>query len=68
MGDRAADVDPAVRVGSTTSSHPADADETEINRSGSGGSGGASTEDDQSVEGSTPASMSELLSGEPDGS
>lgn len=38
------------------------ADEGRINRSGSGGSGGPTTEDEQ--ESSTPASMEELLTGE----
>ena len=66
IGDRDATVDPAIAVGATTSSHPADAEEVAINRSGSGGSGGAATEDDLRDEGSTPGSMSELLSGESD--
>jgi hypothetical protein len=39
--------------------------ETQVNRSGSGGSGGPATPD-PSVEGSTGSSMSELLSGEDD--
>jgi hypothetical protein len=67
MGDRNPPVDPAVAVGATTSSHPAEVDDAQVNRSGSGGSGGPSTEDDPAVEGSTPASMNELLSGRPDG-
>ena len=54
--------------GGMPGSHPADADETNINRSGSGGSGGPATEDDPSMEGSTPASMEELLGGDPEGS
>jgi hypothetical protein len=66
IGDRDADIDPAVAVGATTSSHPADADDININRSGSGGSGGASTNDDV-VDGSTPATMDELLGGDPAG-
>ena len=49
-------------------SHPADADETSINRSGSGGSGGPATADDPDAEGSTPQSMDELLGGDPEGS
>jgi hypothetical protein len=47
VGDRSAPVDPAVTVGATTSSHPAEADEVDINRSGSGGSGGAATPDEE---------------------
>ncbi|MGI8929233.1 MAG: hypothetical protein ACR2H0_07205, partial [Candidatus Limnocylindrales bacterium] len=43
---------------------PALGDELRINRSGSGGSGGPSTGEDDS-EGSTPASMEELLGGDP---
>jgi hypothetical protein len=35
------DVDPAVTIGATTSAHPASADGVDINRSGSGGTGGA---------------------------
>ena len=58
----------AVATGGSLGSHPADADETRINRSGSGGSGGPATEDDPSAEGSTPASMDELLGGDPEGS
>lgn len=38
-------VDPAVVVGATTSSHPSAADDVTINRSGSGGTGGASIEE-----------------------
>jgi hypothetical protein len=52
-----------VAVGGGIASHPADADETAINRSGSGGSGGAATEDDPRTEGSAPQSMDELLGG-----
>ena len=44
------------------SSHPADADELRINRSGSGGTGGPAT-DEGEAEGSTPESMDELLGG-----
>ena len=67
VGDRSAnDVDPAISVGATTSSHPADADEVEINRSGSGGSGGAATSD-PGTDGSTPVTMDELLGGDPSG-
>jgi hypothetical protein len=55
MGDRDAPVDPAISVGATTGSHPAHADEVDINRSGSGGSGGPTSD-----------SMNELLTGEPD--
>lgn len=42
---------------------PAMADGLHINRSGSGGSGGPSTGEDD-AEGSTPASMDELLGGD----
>jgi hypothetical protein len=63
-----APVDPALVTGATGTSHPADADELTINRSGSGGSGGpAATDaaaDPAAEEGSPPESMSELLSGE----
>jgi len=55
-------------TGGNIGSHPADADETYINRSGSGGSGGPATEEDPSIEGSTPASMEDLLAGDPEGS
>ncbi len=54
--------DPAVVVGGTTSSQPAHSDEVPINRSGSGGSGGP-VESEDSVEGSSGQSMSELLGG-----
>ena len=67
MDDRDSQPDRAAVVGGTTSSHPADADETEINRSGSGGSGGASTSEPD-LEGSTPATMDELLGGDAEGS
>lgn len=43
---------------------PAMADELRINRSGSGGSGGPAT-GEEDAEGSTPASMDELLGGDP---
>lgn len=67
VGDRSAhDIDPAISVGATTSSHPADADEVEINRSGSGGSGGAAT-NDAGADGSTPSTMDEMLGGDPSG-
>ena len=66
LGDREAPGDPAASVGGTTSSHPADADETEINRSGSGGSGGPATPEGDAA-GSSPASMGELLAGDPEG-
>ena len=46
VGDGAADVDSSITIGATTSSHPTAADDVNINRSGSGGTGGASTEDD----------------------
>ena len=58
----AAQIDPAVSIGARASTDPAAADELRINRSGSGGSGGSATAEEQ--EGSTPASMSELLGGE----
>jgi hypothetical protein len=38
VGDREAEVDPAVAVGATTGSHPAEPDDLDVNRSGSGGS------------------------------
>lgn len=66
-GDRDADVEPAITVGATTSSHPAESTDVPPNRSGSGGSGGAVTDDDASADGSTPRSMDELLSGDPGG-
>jgi hypothetical protein len=66
LGDRTTPADPAVVVGATTSSHPAAADEVQINRSGSGGTGGASTEDDY-VDGSTPTSLEDQLAGDPEG-
>lgn len=52
-GDRYAAVDPAVVVGATTSSHPSAADDVAINRSGSGGTGGASVDEpgDEATEG-----------------
>ena len=52
-GDRDAAVDPAVVVGATTSSHPSAADDVTINRSGSGGTGGASVDEpgDEATEG-----------------
>ena len=46
MGDRTAPVDPAVITGAETDSHPSAADEVDINRSGSGGTGGESIEDE----------------------
>ena len=52
-----------VAVGGAVGSHPADADGTNVNRSGSGGSGGPATEDDPNMEGSAPQSMDELLGG-----
>lgn len=39
MSDREAVVDPAISVGATTDSHPAEPDDLNINRSGSGGTG-----------------------------
>lgn len=47
--DNAADVDPAILTGATTSSHPSAPDGVEINRSGSGGTGGPS--DDEPADG-----------------
>ena len=61
--ESAPDADPAVVSGMTSTSQPAFSDEVQLNRSGSGGSGGPA-EGDPSVEGSTGQSMSELLSGE----
>ncbi len=66
--DREATADErAEAIAGTTSSHPAESDELNVNRSGSGGSGGASTSE-PGLEGSTPASMEELLGGDPEGS
>ena len=67
VADRDADVEPAITVGATTSSHPAESTDVPPNRSGSGGSGGAVTEDDASADGSTPRSMDDLLGGDPGG-
>jgi hypothetical protein len=52
-GDRNAPVDPAILTGATTSSHPSEVDDVNINRSGSGGTGGASVEEpgDEASEG-----------------
>jgi hypothetical protein len=65
VGDGAivADVDPAIAVGGTTSSHPSAADEVDINRSGSGGTGGPTTDD--AGLGASSESMEEMLGGEP---
>ena len=60
------DADPDVVSGMTATSQPALSDELDINRSGSGGSGGP-VEADPSVEGSTGQSMSDLLAGEDEG-
>src|SRR5688572_18154485 len=57
----------AAVVGATSSSHAADADDLDVNRSGSGGSGGASTIEPD-TEGSSPQSMDELLGGDSEGS
>jgi hypothetical protein len=43
----AVEVDPAIVVGATTSSQPASADDVAINRSGSGGTGGPTTDEDR---------------------
>lgn len=66
----APDVTDAEIVGMTTTSHPAESDGLDINRSGSGGSGGPATDsgDVNDAPGSQPASMEELLTGEDDGS
>lgn len=61
--DAAADA--SQEAGRETTAQPAQADGLNINRSGSGGSGGPATPD-PSVEGSTGQSMSELLAGEDD--
>ncbi len=58
--------DGAVRNKSVTDdpdTHPAQ--ELHINRSGSGGSGGPATGEEE-AEGSSPASMDELLGGDPE--
>jgi hypothetical protein len=67
LAGNAPDVTAAAMGGRQSTSHPAESDELNINRSGSGGSGGATTEGEEQ-EGSTPASMEELLTGEDDGS
>jgi hypothetical protein len=63
-------VDPAVVTGAGGTSNPAGADGLNINRSGSGGSGGAAAgdaaADPGTEEGSRSESMSELLGGEED--
>jgi hypothetical protein len=51
MPDDVADVDDAVIVGATTSSHPANANDVDINRSGSGGTGGAGNDEDDAGDG-----------------
>lgn len=56
------DVDPAIITGARSTAHPAQPDDLDVNRSGSGGTGGPVEADD--VEGSTGESMSELLGGE----
>lgn len=57
------DTGEAVVTGMESTSQPALGDEVDINRSGSGGSGGPAVGGEE-LEGSTPASMSELLTGE----
>lgn len=57
------EADESVAAGSASIADPASADEVRMNRSGSGGSGGPAT-GGEDLEGSTPASMSELLTGE----
>jgi hypothetical protein len=59
------ELDEAVVSGKRSTSDPAGADNVTINRSGSGGSGGPATPD-ESVEGSSGQSMSELLTGDDD--
>ena len=59
----APDVSDAMVIGATTGSHPAEADGLAVNRSGSGGSGGADDGDADS-EGSTGESMAEMLGGD----
>jgi hypothetical protein len=63
-------VDPAVVTGATGTSNPAEADGLNINRSGSGGSGGPAANDaaadPAAEEGSLSESTSELLAGEED--
>ncbi len=55
-------VDPAVVVGAQTDSAPAGSPEVDVNRSGYGGSGGPGA-GDPSEEGSTGATMEEMLQG-----
>ena len=47
-------VDPSVVVGATTDSHPAAADDVDINRSGSGGTGGPGTDESDDAGGNQP--------------
>lgn len=46
VADNATDVDASIVVGATTGSHPSAADDVDINRSGSGGTGGPMTDDE----------------------
>lgn len=65
----APDVTDEQLTGMESTAHPAQSDRLDINRSGSGGSGGPVTQDDETdLAGSTPASMHELLTGEEDDS
>ena len=57
----------AALTGATTSSHPAESDDLDVNRSGSGGSGAASTSEPDG-ENSAPQTMDELLGGDSEGS
>lgn len=59
------ELDQAVVSGARSTADPAGADDVTMNRSGSGGSGGPATPD-ESVEGSSGQSMSELLTGDDD--
>lgn len=59
------ELDQAVVSGAQSTADPAGADDVTMNRSGSGGSGGPATPD-ESVEGSSGQSMSELLTGDDD--
>jgi hypothetical protein len=61
LSDAPPDAD--VTTGMKSTSQPAFSDDVIINRSGSGGSGGPAVAD-ESVEGSSGQSMSELLAGE----
>jgi hypothetical protein len=53
-GESGRPVNPDIIVGATTDSHPAAADDVDINRSGSGGTGGPGTDEPDPEGGSQP--------------